>query len=619
MTENEPLLLPRTPSAIAGMAAAVVNAVLRVAVIPLFVTPLIDKVVGQGSLDALSPLLLLASTLVVGGSLALWAQDALFGHTAATVARDWREALYRHLLSLRPGELPGTSGGLSSRILFDLREVEVFHQYGLGSLVAESVTVLAIVAVLASTNALATGLLLLLCLPLALALRILGGRLGAAAERSQAGTEELGGLLQEGLRHHETIKSFGAADFMLGRFLPANRRTASAMSRRTVLAAAQIPTTQILAFGALGVLVAILAASAARGGMTVGQIVSFITLVALLATPAQILPKSVAMAQQAAAASRRLRALCGIGEGQSAGGPEPVTASAASDLAGQGPERDTESVAASDLAGQGPERNTTSEAASDPAVVPLARRSERSRAFGRSEEQANRPAGQMVLELRNAAVGPAGQAILRDIDLVARGPGLAVLVGESGAGKTTLLRTLLGFLPPLSGEVSLQGVPLQEWPEASLRRFIAYVPQGHELLRTSVRENLTLGREASEETIWRALEDVSLAQTISEMEGGLGYPLSEDGGGLSGGQRQRLAIARALLGDPSVLLLDEPTSNLDEAAEASLVNLLREQARSRLVVAVTHRPALAQAADHLWRLEYGGLREIELPSRVGGR
>ena len=614
MAENEPLLLPRTPSAIAGMAAAVVNAVLRVAVIPLFVTPLIDKVVGQGSLDALAPLLLLASILVVGGSLALWAQDALLGHTAATVARDWREALYRHLLGLRPGELPGTSGGLSSRILFDLREVEVFHQYGLGSLVAESVTVLAIVAVLASTNALATGLLLLLCLPLALALRILGGRLGAAAERSQAGTEELGGLLQEGLRHHETIKSFGAADFMLGRFLPANRRTASAMSRRTVLAAAQIPTTQILAFGALGVLVAILAASAARGGMTVGQIVSFITLVALLATPAQILPKSVAMAQQAAAAARRLKALRKIGEGQPTGGPERGAAPAVA--ISEGPDR----VAASEVAvSEGPERGAASEVANDLAGVPLPRDSERVTAPETSEEQANRHAGQIVLELRKAAVGPAGQAILRDIDLVARGPGLAVLVGESGAGKTTLLRTLLGFLPPLSGEVSLQGVPLQEWPEASLRRFIAYVPQGHELLRTSVTENLTLGREASEEKVWRALEDVSLAQTISEMEGGLGYRLSEDGGGLSGGQRQRLAIARALLGDPSILLLDEPTSNLDEAAEADLVNLLRDQARSRLLVAVTHRPALAQAADHLWRLEYGGLREIELPSRVGGR
>ena len=548
------LLLPRTPSAVAGMSAAVVNAVLRVAVIPLFVTPLIDRVVGAGSLEALGPLLLLAAVLVIGGSLALWAQDALLGHTAATVARSWRELLYRSLLARRPGELPGTSGGLASRILHDLREVEVFHQYGLGSLVAESVTVLAIVVVLAATNALATGLLLLLCLPLAFALRILGGRLGRVAESSQAGTEEIGGHLQEGLRHHETLRSFGATEFILGRFRPANDRTASAMSRRSLLAAAQIPTTQVLAFGALGVLVAILAASAARGAMTVGQIVSYITLVALLATPAQILPKSVAMAQQAAAASRRLRRLLGTTVGTEVD---------------EGPHAHSEPVA------------------------PLR------------------------LELKRLSIGPAGEALLREVDVTLEGTGLAVIVGPSGAGKTTLLRTLLGFLRPLEGEVLLAGVPLERWPEAILRRTIAYVPQGHELLRGSVRDNLTLGREASDEELWRVLDEVALANAIAGA-GGLEYSLSEDGGGLSGGQRQRLAIARALLGDPPVLLLDEPTSNLDEEAEAGLVTLLEQQARERLVVAVTHRPALAEAAQRLWRLDSGRLLETG-SGRVAGR
>ncbi|HEX7004827.1 MAG TPA: ABC transporter ATP-binding protein [Trueperaceae bacterium] len=550
------LLLPRTVSSIAGLAAAVVNAVLRVAVIPLFVTPLIDRVVGQGSLEALAPLLMTAAILVVGGSLALWAQDALLGHTAASLARRWREGLYRRLLGRRPGELPGTSGGLASRILHDLREVEVFQQYGLGSLVAESVAVLAIVAVLAATNLVATGLLLLLCLPLAFALRALGRRLGAAATRSQAGTEEIGGHLQEGFRHHETLRAFGATHFILGRFREANERTAAAMSRRSFLAAAQIPTTQVLAFVALGVLVAILARAAARGEMTVGQIVSFITLVALLATPAQLLPKSVAMAQQAAAAAKRLGALLEPNE-----------------------------------VGSAPESPL-----SPPELTP----------------------GMVRLELKGVTVGPAKEAVLNGVDLSLDGVGLAVIVGESGAGKTTLLRTLLGFLRPRHGEVLLAGLPLARWPEPKLREAIAYVPQGHELLRGTVRDNLALGRSAPDEESWTALEGVGLAETIRQA-GGLDYRLSEDGGGLSGGQRQRLAIARALLGDPPVILLDEPTSNLDEASEAGLVELLRLQARERLVVAVTHRPALTLAADRVWRIAAGRLEEGVAVQRVAER
>lgn len=553
MADLPPLLLPRTPSAITGMVAAIANAVLRVAVIPVFVTPLIDRVVGLNRLDALGPLLALAGALVLAGSLALWAQDALLGHTAARVASSWREDLYRRLLRRRPGQLPGTSGGLTSRVLHDLREVEVFHQYGLGSLVAESVTVVAVLVVLAATNALATGLLLLLFLPLALVLRLLGKRLEAVSTRSQAGTEELGSHLQEGLRHHETVRAFGVLDFMLSRFRPVNSRTAAAMSRRSLLAAAQIPATQILAFTALGVLVAILAASATRGAISVGEIVTFITLVALLATPAQILPKSVAMAQQAAAASHRLR--------------------------------------------------------------DLARTGDRSGARAQVTETAPAVAGAAVrIELRKVDVGPGHEALLRNLDLTLEGPCLAVLVGESGSGKTTLLRLLLGFLTPLSGEVRLAGVPLQSWPEDQLRRTVAYVPQGHELLRGTVRDNLTLGRDVTDEELWRALDEVSLAETIAGIPGGLDYPLGEDGGGLSGGQQQRLAIARALLGNPPIVLLDEPTSNLDEAAEAGLVSLLRRQAANRLVLAVTHRPALADVAQRQWRVEGGRLLEVTLSS-----
>jgi ATP-binding cassette subfamily B protein len=568
------LLFPRTATAIGGMSAALLNALFRVAVIPAFVTPLIDRVVGQQRLDTLVPLLSLATLLVLAGSIALWAQDALLARTAAVSAARWRERLYRRLLGRPPGEVTGTSGGLASRILHDLREIETFHQYGLGTLVAESVAVLAVLAVLAATNLTATLLLVALCLPLVLVLRAVGRKLEASAAHSQAGTEELGAHLQEGLRHQESIRAFDAAEFMLARFSRANSSTAAAMSRRGVLAATQVPATQILAFAALGVLVAVLSSSAARGAMSVGEIVTYVTLIALLATPLQLLPRGVAMWQQARAAAVRLREL--------AAAPTQIPP------AGAGGRPRAPEHQSAPWPPVGGETNPSSAAADRPHPVAATSR----------------------LETRDLALEHSGRTVLEGVRLRLAGPGLTVLVGESGGGKTTLLRALLRLHPLHSGTILLDGRPLSEWPETSLREVTGYVPQGHDLLRATIRENVTLGRPATDDRLWRALHEVRLDEVVRALPGGLEHHLGEDGGGLSGGQRQRLAIARALLGEPRLLVLDEPTSNLDESSELELVALLRAQAATRLVIAATHRPALSAVADAVWRADAGRVTEV---------
>src|SRR5690606_19121894 len=132
------LLWPRRPRAYLGALAAVVSAVSRVAVVPLFVTPLFDEALADPS--ALPRLLVAAGAVVLGGALALWAQDALLGRAAALSTADARRALYADLLARPAGTLPGSSGALASRVITDLKEVETYLRYGLGSLVAESVT-----------------------------------------------------------------------------------------------------------------------------------------------------------------------------------------------------------------------------------------------------------------------------------------------------------------------------------------------------------------------------------------------------------------------------------------------------------------------------------------------
>lgn len=546
------LLLPATGWALGGMGSALVNAGLRVAIIPVFVTPLFDQVLGSHDLSSLPRILATAGAVAVTGSLALLAQDALLGRAAAGVASAWRRGLYRRLLQRPPGSLPGTSGGLSSRVLTDLREIETYFHFGLGTLVAETGTLLAILGYLFYTNALASLLLIGFGLPTLAVLRWVGRGLESIAERSQAGTEALGRHLQEGLRHHETVRAFDAVAMMLARFEPENRRTARAMAQRSLVSGAQIPIAQVLLFAAVGLLVVILAGSVDRGAMTSGELVSYVTLVALLATPAQLLPKGYAMLREARAADKRLRRLAG---------PPPSRRTSASGSA---------------------------------------------------------PTGQGLEVAGLAFAYEGGPLILRDVHLHLPARGLVAVTGESGSGKTTLLRLLLGFLAPQAGGMWLDGDALSLIPEADLRARISYVPQGHEVLSGKLRDSLLMGRALSEERLWHALEEVGLAALFRSLPEGLDHELDEDGAGLSGGQRQRLALARALLTEPRLLLLDEPTSSLDGTSEAELVRMLRAQSERRLVLAVAHRPALVEAADRVFGLADGRLRELARATQPAG-
>ena len=558
------LLLPYGASGWAGVAAAVASSALRVAVVPLFVAPLLDRVIAGGDLAALPGVLAASGAAVAGMALLLLVQDALLARSGARLAADQREVLYAALLARTPGRLPGTSGGLAGRILADLREVEIYHQGGLGTLAAETAAILGIVAVLAWRAPLPTAALLALGLPAVLLLTWLGRKLRTQADRAQAGSEAVAAHLQEGLRHHAVARVFGAEGFLLRRFGAANEATRRAASRRGLLSALQVPASQVAIFVALAVLVTLLAGQAVAGRLSVGEVVEYMTLVALLATPAQLLPRGYAMLRQAQAATRRMAAL--------EGGPDGVAAPRA--------------------APPPPSRSTP-----DGPQVP-------------SERTGSHDAGLVLDDVW--ARHPDGPWVLRGATATLPARGLVALVGASGAGKTTLLSVLLGLLPADRGRIALAGRPL-----ALADARLGWVPQSLDLLRGSLRSNLTLDRPASDDDVRAALRAVGMEAAVKALPTGLDHALDEDGSGLSGGQRQRLLVARALLRRPAVLVLDEPTANLDAEAEAALIATLRREAERRLVVAVAHRAALARAAERVLRLTNGRLLETspsETPS-----
>lgn len=185
-------------------------------------------------------------------------------------------------------------------------------------------------------------------------------------------------------------------------------------------------------------------------------------------------------------------------------------------------------------------------------------------------------------------------------------PGQALaVIGPSGAGKSTLLRLLTGLWPPAAGAVRLDGADLAQWPREQLGPWLGYVPQDVELFPGTVAENIARLGEVDPGEVVQAAQRARVHEMIQALPEGYDTWVEPQSALLSPGQRQRIALARALYGDPRVLLLDEPNANLDAAGEQALADALKALRGQVTVVVVTHRPALLKQVDQLLVLEGG--------------
>ncbi len=217
------------------------------------------------------------------------------------------------------------------------------------------------------------------------------------------------------------------------------------------------------------------------------------------------------------------------------------------------------------------------------------------------------PLARAVRLERVAFAWPDAAPVFADVDLVIPAGRITVLTGPSGAGKTTLVDLVLGLLEPVAGRILVDGVPLAQIDRRLWRQQIGYVPQDPVLLHASVRENLTLGDPAVDgEAIRRALAIADALDFVGRLPQGLDTVVGERGAALSGGQRQRLALARALVRRPRLLVLDEVTSALDAETEKRICDHLVAMPDRPTILAVTHRPAWLAIADRIVELGEGG-------------
>ncbi len=231
--------------------------------------------------------------------------------------------------------------------------------------------------------------------------------------------------------------------------------------------------------------------------------------------------------------------------------------------------------------------------------------------FPDTEDPMPLPAPKTTLKVENLAVVPpaSNRPSVVDVSFALKGGNALGIIGPSGAGKSSLVRVIIGAWAPARGRIRLDGAALEQWHPDTLGKHIGYLPQDVELFAGSVAENIArFDPEAKSEKIVEAAQAAGVHDLILHLPDGYSTQIGESGSSLSAGQRQRVALARALYGDPFLVVLDEPNSNLDAEGDAALTQaILSVRRRGGIAIVVAHRPSALEGVDMALAMVNGGM------------
>jgi ATP-binding cassette subfamily B protein len=465
------------------------------------------------------------------------------GRVSLGVEYDLRNLLYAHLQSLELAFFDQQqTGQLMSRATVDLQSVRFFLGYGLVFIAQSGLT---IVLAAGAMLLLQPGLAALALLPVPFVVLVAwryGRRSRPALQEVQQRIAELTADVEENVSGVRVVKAFAAEPRQLARFRRSVARVFDQSMYSTRLRAFYNPFLGFLPNLGLALLLLVGGRRVMSGSLSLGDFTAFYTYLLMLIGPMRQLGVSLGLAQRATASGARIFELLDR---------EPEMRSA-------------------------------------PGAPPL-------------------PAGQGQVELEGVSFAYAGgPPALRDVDLVVEAGSTVALVGATGAGKTTLVQLIPRLYDPTEGHVRIDGADVRDVDLAALRGEVAMVNDDPFLFSASVHENIAYARpDASREEVERAAERAQAAGFIAELPEGYDTRVGERGLTLSGGQRQRLAIARALLADPRILILDDATSSVDASTEQAIKTALREVMAGRTTFVIAHRLSTIALADDIVVLEAG--------------
>ncbi len=480
-------------------------------------------------------------------NLCAFAAEYRFNAVGLAFVRDVRRLVYERLLGQSGAfHAKNPSGDLISRVTGDVDRIQSLFGTDLADLVQSIATLLGLSVLVVSRSPELTLIALVVAPAIVVPVVLIANRLRRISKAGRERMGDLTGVLSETLRGHRVVQAYGAEKYEADRFGEVNERTYRLLRKGAGVMALSSPLVETASVLAFLVLLGYAGKRIEAGTMTLGAFISFGVGLVMMYQPFKRATRINLALQQALASARRLFEVLDA--------PMLVV--------------------------------------DRPGAVPL-------RPFER--------------EVRFEGVSfayPGGPDVLSEVDLVVPRGSVTALVGPSGAGKTTLANLLPRFMDVTAGRITIDGVDVRDVTLASLRGAMALVTQEVVLFDDTVRRNVAYGlADVPESRVRAALAAANAADFVDALPKGLDTPVGEAGGRLSGGQRQRLAIARALLKDPPILILDEATSALDTESERAVQAALERLMAGRTTLVIAHRLSTVRRADQIVVLDRGRLVE----------
>ncbi|QNJ25746.1 putative ABC multidrug efflux transporter [Synechococcus sp. SYN20] len=502
--------------------------------------------VGSGDLKRILPVIGLVLLVFAIQKLAQFGQDSLLAGPALQVSQSLRRDLFQRLQKVQLGALEKmSSGDLTYRLTEDADRVSEVIYKTLHDSIPSALQLVAVLGYMLWLDWKLTLAILLLAPFVAWLISLFGAKVMIATERSQKKVSELAGLLGEAIEGLPLVRAFAAEPWLESRFEQEIDQHRQARYNTYRLVALQHPVVGIIEVLGFATVLVLAAIRISSGDLGVSELITYLTGLVLLIDPIAHVTANYNEFQQGQSSLRRLREI----------------------------------------------EKEPSEQADPVPSIPL-----------------DRLRGDLNFDQVEFAYTP-GQPVLQDFNLSIQAGQVVALVGPSGAGKTTLFSLLLRFNRVNKGQLLFDGKDLSKVSARDLRQQVALVPQRSSVFSGTIAEAIRFGRQATQEQLQQAAKLANAHDFIIRLPDGYNTRLQERGTNVSGGQLQRIAIARAVLGNPAVMLLDEATSALDAEAEASVQLGLKQAMLGRTVIVIAHRLATVQEADLIVVLEHGRISQ----------